>query len=137
MDPLPDPIGDLIGTGSRGVGRFRQGPLDLFFVQWWDMLERAENRGRWRRVFRGKEVEEEGIIDLKRGCGIGYRGKPVGRLSNGQLFSCPDGPGVYRCQELFPAGGLCLLDSVKVLILEVFRVAEVGGSRELSAPTGG
>src|SRR5437879_927148 len=101
------------------------------------MLEGAEDRGRWRRVFRGKEVEEEGIIDLKRGCCIGYGGKAVRRLSNSQPFSCSDGPRVYRCQELFPVGGLCLLYSVKVLILEVFRVGEVGGSRELSAPAGG
>src|SRR5437588_2442925 len=101
------------------------------------MLEGADNRGRWRRVFRGKEVEEEGIIDLKGCCGIEYGGKAVRRLSNSQLFSCPDGPRVYRCQELFPVGGLCLLDSVKVLVLEVFRVADVGGSRELSAPAGG
>src|SRR5205807_8839515 len=137
MDPLPDPIGDLIGTGSRGVGQFGQGPLDLFFVQWWDMLEGAENRARWRRVFRGKEVEEESIIDLKGGSGVGYGGKPVRRLSNSQPFSCPDGLGVYCRQEQFPVGGLCLLDSMKVLILKVFRVAEVGGSRELSAPTGG
>ena len=34
-------------------------------------------------------------------------------------------------------GGLCLLDSMKVLVLEAFRVGEVGGSRELSAPAGG
>ena len=80
---------------------------------------------------------EEGFVNLKRGRGIGYGGKAVGWLSDRQLFSCPDGPGVYRCQELFPVGGLCLLDSVKVLILEVFRVGEVGGSRELSAPAGG
>src|SRR5207237_5905877 len=42
VDPLPDPIGDLIRTGSRGVGRFGSDPLDVFFVQWWDMLEGAE-----------------------------------------------------------------------------------------------
>src|SRR5437588_1537995 len=101
------------------------------------MPEGAKDRGRWRRVLRGKEVEEEGIIDLKGGSGIGYGGKAVRRLSNGQLFSCPDGPRVYRCQELFPVGGLCLLYSVKVLVLEVFRVGEVGGSRELSAPARG
>src|SRR5437588_12768369 len=101
------------------------------------MLEGAEDRGRWRRVFRGKEVEEEGIIDLKGGCGIGYGGEAICRLPNCQLFCCPDGPRVYRCQELFPVGGLCLLDSVKVLILEVFRVGEVGSSREFSAPSRG
>src|SRR5437868_14859088 len=101
------------------------------------MLEGAKNRGRWRRVFRGKEVEEEGIIDLKGGCGVGYGEKAVGRLSNSQLFGCPNRPRVYHCQELFPVGGLCLLDSIKVLVLEVFCVVEVGGSRELSAPMGG
>src|SRR5437588_12994749 len=101
------------------------------------MLEGAENRGRWRRVLRRKEVEDEGIVDLKGGCSIGYGGKAVGRLSNSQLFGCPDRPRVYRCQELFPVGGLSLLDSVKVLVLEVFHVGEVGGSRELSAPTRG
>src|SRR5437868_10124782 len=101
------------------------------------MLEGAEDRGRWRRVFRGKEMEEEGVIYLKGGCGIRYAGKAVRRLSNGQLFSCPDGPRVYRCQELFPVGGLCLLDSVKVFVVEVFCVGEVGGSREFSAPSRG
>src|SRR5437879_9601521 len=101
------------------------------------MLEGAENQGRWRRVFRGKEVEEEGIIDLKGGCGIGYGGKAVRRLSNSQLFCCPHGPRVYRCQELFPVGGLYLLDSMKVLVLEVLRIGEVGGSKELSAPETG
>src|SRR5207302_9147999 len=99
------------------------------------MLERVENRGGWRRVFGGKEVEEEGIIDLKGGCGIGHGRKAVRRLSNSQLFGCPDGPRVHRCQELSPVGGLCLLDSMKVLVLEVFRVREVGGSRELSPST--
>ena len=99
------------------------------------MLEGAEDRGGWRRVFRGKEVEEEGIIDLKGGCGIGYAGKAVRRLSNGQLFGCPDGPRVYHCQELFPVGGLSLLDSMKVLVLEVFCVVQVRGGRELSTPT--
>ena len=34
-------------------------------------------------------------------------------------------------------GGLCLLDSVKLLVLEAFCVVEVGGGRELSAPAGG
>src|SRR5437899_3187329 len=100
------------------------------------MLKRVENRGRWRRVLRGEKVEEEGIIDLKGGCGIRYGGKAVRRLSNSQLFRCPNGPGVYRCQELFPVGGLCLLDSVKVLVLETFCIVEVGGGRELSAPPG-
>src|SRR5437868_1116240 len=101
------------------------------------MLEGTKNRGRWRRVFRGTEVEEEGIIDLKGGCGIGYGGKAVRRLSHSQLFGCPNGPRVYRCQIQFPVGGLCLLDSRKVLVLEIFRVVQVGGGRELSAPLGG
>src|SRR5437588_1739215 len=101
------------------------------------MLEGAKNRGRWRRVFWGKEVEEEGIVYLKGRCGIGYGGKAIRRPSNSQLFSCPDGPRVYRCQELFPVGDLYLLDSVKVLVLEVFCVGEGRGSSEFCAPSRG
>ena len=82
-------------------------------------------------------VEEEGVVDLKGSCGIGNEGKAVGWLSNSQLFCSLYRPRVYPCQELCPVGGLCLLDSVKVLVLEGFHVIQVGGNGELSAPAGG
>ena len=65
-------------------------------------------------------MEEEGVVNLKGGRGIGYGGKSIGGLSHSQLFGRPNGPRVYHCQELFLVGGLCSLYSVKVLVLEVF-----------------
>ena len=91
------------------------------------MLEGVEDRGSWEWVFWWKEVKEEYIVNLKGGHGIGYGGKAIGWLTNGQLFGCPNGPEVYHCPELFPVGGLSLFDIMKVLILELFCVVQVGG----------
>ena len=82
-------------------------------------------------------MEEEGVINLKGGYGIEYGGKVIRRLSHSQLFGCPNGLRIYRYQELFPVRGLYLLDSMKVFILEILCVVQVGVGRELPAPVRG
>ena len=65
---------------------------------------------------------EEEVVNLKGGRSIGYRRKSIGGLSHSQPFGRLNGPRVYCCQVLFPVRGLCLLDSMKVLVLEVLVV---------------
>jgi len=84
-----------------------------------------------------EEMEEEGVIDLKRGRGISHGREAVWELADSQLLGGQNGLRVYRRQVPFPVRGLRLLDSMKVFVLEVPCVVEVGEGRELPAPSAG
>ena len=67
----------------------------------------------WELGFRGKEVVQEGFVDLDRGVGLGEVGKTRGLAGSDELLRHPDVVGCGSSKEIGPVGVLGFLITLK------------------------